>query len=136
MMNSKLTSLILFMLAATLSCGCQSGDSGPPKYSVSGKVSYQGKPVEDGTIIFVPTTTGGGGQVGLPITNGTFQGEITAGAKRVMIEASRPGPPVTNDLGEVHQSQDWYIPVKYNEASELTYEVLPQENVEVNFELK
>ncbi len=133
-LNSKC--LLLGVVVISLAAGCQQADSGPPKYLVSGTVSYQGTPVEDGTIIFVPTSAGGGGQTGLDIVNGAYQGEVTAGPKRVMIEASRPGPPVKNDLGEVHESQDWYIPIKYNEASQLTHEIRPEENAGVDFALE
>lgn len=127
--------LFPLVLAAIACCGCQQSESGPPKYPVSGNVSFKDEPVENGTIVFIPTTAGRGAQIGIPITRGSYQGEVSAGPSRIYIEASRPGPQVTNDLGEVHDSLDWYIPPQYNHATKLTYEVLPQDNIEVNFEL-
>ncbi len=136
MSDSLLRALCPFALAVILCCGCQQSESGPPKYHVSGKVSFENEPIGTGTIVFIPTTSGRGAQIGIPITDGIYEGQVTAGPNRIYIEASRPGPQVTNDLGQVHDSLDWYIPPKYNHATKLAYEVLPQVNTEVNFDLE
>ncbi|MCC9607129.1 hypothetical protein LOC68_14385 [Blastopirellula sp. JC732] len=127
--------LWLLTVATTVSFGC-SYDSGPPKYPVSGMVTYQGDPIPDGMIVFFPTEPGGGAQVGVKIVDGKYAGKTTDGVMRVYVEASRPGPMVKDDMGVMHESLDWYIPSKYNDQSTLTCEILPEDNKELNFDLK
>jgi hypothetical protein len=54
--------------------GCGRGPSGPEKFPVSGKVSFQGQPVPLGTISFEPDSTQGGTgpSLNLPIQNGKY----------------------------------------------------------------
>lgn len=125
---------VLFVTSVVFLGGC-SGPEGPPKYLVSGTVTYQGKPVEDGAIVFFPTNPGGGMQDGIKIVDGKFEGKASAGPKRVYIEAKRVGPEVVDEFGDRHVSEDWYIPVKYNEQSTLTLEVLPQDNADLVYDL-
>ena len=42
-------------IAAALFSGCS--DKGPERVIVSGTVTYKGKPVSDGTILFTPRST-------------------------------------------------------------------------------
>lgn len=63
MIHPVRTGAILLTLAATgtvclLSLGCSTAD-GPPRYHVSGSVTYQGKPVPGGRIMFEPDATQG-----------------------------------------------------------------------------
>jgi len=48
-------------------CGCSGGAKQAATGKVSGKVTYEGKPVEAGSISFVPITTGTSGDTGLAI---------------------------------------------------------------------
>lgn len=128
--------LALFLtLGLASASGCFSSESGPPKYAVSGTVQYKGTPVKDGAIVFFPTQAGGGMQDGVKIVDGKFNGQATAGPKRVFIEASRPGRKVKDEEGNEHVELEWYIPAKYNERSELTYEVMPETNSGMDFQL-
>jgi len=57
--------MLYFRIAATLSViliavaitGCGSATDGPKRFDVSGNVTFDGKPVEYGSIIFTPDTT-------------------------------------------------------------------------------
>src|SRR5437868_4956751 len=44
----------LLALICGLSLGCSGGEKVPPLYPVTGKVTFQGKPVAGATVIFVP----------------------------------------------------------------------------------
>ncbi|MEW4562751.1 hypothetical protein AB1K70_09505 [Bremerella sp. JC770] len=123
------------LMSVVLMAGC-TGNSGPAKYPVSGTVTYQGKPVENGAIILFPTNSGGGMQDGIKIVDGKFEGEATAGPKRVFIEAKREGPIVQGEFGGEFVSEDWYIPPKYNERSTMTLEILPEENRGLVYDLE
>jgi len=46
------------MAVAAISAGC-GRDSGPPRYDLSGQVTYRGKPVPAGRIVFTPDTSQG-----------------------------------------------------------------------------
>lgn len=71
--------LILFPLH--LLSGCGSTESGPQRYPVSGKVTYQGQPVPYGEIMFEPNSQKGntGPAVTAVIEEGTYQTESGKG---------------------------------------------------------
>ena len=74
----------LFVLALLALSGC--GGSG---VGVRGEVTYEGQPVEKGSITFLPTD-GKGQPAGAAITNGRYNlNAITPGPKVVQIEASK-----------------------------------------------
>ena len=95
---------------------------------VWGDVSYEGKPISDGQIVFTPMngtpgpTTGGSiadGRYEVPVKNGpwrggTYQIEITALAKN---GAKLPNP--TDPSGPPVELADNYIPAQFNHQSEL-----------------
>ena len=62
----------LLPVALTLLSGC--GDSGLDKAVVSGKVSYQGEPVQDGLLRFVPIEDTKGPASGAVIRDGVYTG--------------------------------------------------------------
>jgi hypothetical protein len=75
------------LLACVASIGCSQGE---PTYLVSGKVSYEGRPVTSGAINFFPSRgkpLGGGIRA-----DGTYQFELPAGEYRVAINAPPPIP--------------------------------------------
>ncbi len=67
----------------SLLAGCPS-NSGPPRYQISGKVTFQGQPVEEGVITFSEPTTGqvNEGPLG---SGGTYSTELPAGSYKVSI---------------------------------------------------
>src|SRR5262249_12270439 len=66
----KPTWRLLAMLALLAPVGC--GQSGPEKARVSGKVTYQGKPVPKGPIAFIPVAADGRNAPGALRDDGTY----------------------------------------------------------------
>ncbi len=128
-----LRSSVGFLVLATLTiAGCSSG---PAKYSVSGLVTYKDTPLKKGKIAFYPETQQPGGTDVLDITDGKYQGQVTAGKKRVEIYAEI-------DTGKTQKDEDGKVfpvlaslPAKYNEKSKLTAEIKPEINTGVDFQL-
>lgn len=114
-----------FLLAASLAAGC----GGPKAGEVSGTVRYDGKPVEQGSIAFVPAD-GNGPSTGGEIADGKYSvPNVPAGTAKVIIHADKGGenkiiydnpakPVVKAATGEL-------LPDKYHEATELRYDVQP-----------
>lgn len=71
------------LLALALLGGC-SGDGSPPRYTVTGKVSHQGQPVEKGTIQFENPTAGQSNSSALG-SGGAYSLELQAGDYKVSI---------------------------------------------------
>lgn len=133
--------LVLGVLMAVGIPGC-----GPPKPELSevfGKVTFDGDPVEEGSIAFVPVEGTTGPTAGGVITAGSY--DVTErgpapGKYRVEIRASRktgrqieagtPSPP-----GTMVDEIEHYIPAKYNTSSELTVDITTGRN-EHNFPLE
>lgn len=107
------------LLAAVLLApgGCQQG---PRTYKVTGTVSYDGRPVPDGGVIFHPAddTAPAHGT----ITDGRFELQAVQGSHRVEIRAAREAPELRSSMGPVFVD---YIPDRYNSQSKLTREVVP-----------
>jgi hypothetical protein len=83
---------VVLAAASTLLAGCS--ESGPPRFEVSGTVTYEGKPVPVGSILFQPDpAVGNEGPYGsATIKDGKFdtrlEGEPTIGGEQiVLIEA-------------------------------------------------
>jgi hypothetical protein len=118
------TTLLVMGLLHTFGCGQNSGFE-----SVSGTINFKGKPLDYGAIIFVPEAMDAGlvgrtaiitnGQYSLPAAEGLKPGKyivkITSGeaAKKVK-EDELPGEPVPTKER---------IPAKYNEFSNMTFDV-------------
>jgi len=68
--------LVLALGAMLISAGC--GSSGPPRYHVSGKVTYGGQPVAAGSVMFVPDTAQGntGPAVSVAIKSGQYDSNL------------------------------------------------------------
>lgn len=73
----------LAALAACLFVGCGGGEQEPEGFHLSGKVTYDGKPVPAGKIYFTPDTSQGNkGLAGYAdITNGQYDTTATGGKK-------------------------------------------------------
>ncbi len=127
------------MVALTLSLlvGCGGSSDGIKRADVSGTVTFEGTPVERGFIQFVPVPGVEGAPVKLTIENGEYSSSsdpvdsrgIPVGENRVEITASRStGKQIKNEMGEMEDEIEWYIPEKYNTNSELTMEIAPGDN--------
>lgn len=73
-----------FLIPLAFLTGCGDGQEGPKPVPVSGTVTYKGKPVESGSIQFVPA---GGRAASGPIENGKFTLSTYADA-----DGAIPGP--------------------------------------------
>lgn len=121
--------VLVLVVAGSLGCG----PSGPQRYPVSGTVTWNGQPLAEGDILFVPVD---GATVPDPgkIKDGKFSFEAQAGQKKVEIRATREAGPVDPVMGAPPRVQ--FVPAKYNDATELTAEVKPQEKNEFIFPLE
>lgn len=119
-----------FAAAAVFVVGC--GQSGPKMLEVTGTVTYDGKEVSDGDILFAPDDNTVGPEGG-KIVAGKYALKVKEGKNAVKITATRVVPGKKGPLGE-----DWveqYIPEKYNDKTELSADV-GGGKTEHNFELK
>lgn len=110
--------------------GC--GSSGPPRAAISGTVTFEGEPVSQGTIAFLPTSDTKGASTGSEIKEGKYSIAAVSGptygkykvqirwSKKTgkQIELGSPSPPGTM-MDEVIE----VIPAKYNTESTLEREV-------------
>ena len=110
----------IIMLASMSGCGKEEA-----KATVTGEVTFNGKPIERGTITFV-AAEGNASPVTVEITNGKYEAATTAGSKKVMIAGTRvlrkikdPGDP---DGPLLEQTED-YVPDKFNVNTELKLDV-------------
>lgn len=120
----------LFLTAALTTAvfsGC-SGDRGPQRAVVSGTVSYNGKPVPEGMIRFMPDADSQTPIAGAPIADGKYHvdmhGGVPVGAQRVSIEAYRydtSQPSRFSDMGARIQ----YLPTQYNVDTQLKINIEP-----------
>jgi hypothetical protein len=113
--------ILAVLLAAT---GCNDGK--PPKYKLSGNVTFEGQPIPEGTIMFLASDLRGQPETA-QIVDGKYMLELTAGKKKVVVEASKYTGPEDKTMGV--RPRDTYIPFKYNVDTTLTTEVKPQEDV-------
>ena len=124
----------VFLVGVWAGCG---GSSGPARYVVSGKVTFQGQPVEEGEITFQDPAAGqvNSGQLG---AGGAYSTELQAGKYNVSV-----APPLVEVKGGPDSPPDMVpkkvnnIPKKYwvQEKSDLKAEV-SKEQRKFDFELK
>jgi hypothetical protein len=120
-----------FVAAALATIGCE----GEGAYGeVSGTITYEGRPVEGGQIKFVPAA---GPTAGAVVQGGKYSAKVPVGPVKVTISglkaAGKKKLYATPDSPERDLYQE-LLPAKYNEKSELTFEVAPGAN-EKNWEL-
>lgn len=133
-----LSRYIALMLLALVSAGC--GKSGIERVYVSGKATYEGKPIEIGQIRFVPITPATGPVTIERIKDGQYEtkttGGVTAGTHRVELRMydSHEYENAPRVAGSASVPQ--LLPDKYNRASELRLTVEPGSSpIEHDFEL-
>jgi hypothetical protein len=133
MMRRLYFSLALF-LALPLAIGCPGG-GGLDLQTVTGTVTFDGVPIEDGRIQF-RSTEGDQRSFSSVITNGMYEIETATGPMRVEVRASRliEGKFDESNPDEKVPMGEMYIPAKYNSRSELTTEV-PTDGDTIDFDL-
>jgi hypothetical protein len=124
--------MALGMAALLALAGCSGNDG-----KVSGTVTVDGKPLENGSILFVPVdgktpTTGGSikeGHYSVRVPIGKMKVSISApkvvGRKKIYPTPDSPEMPVTKEA----------LPSRYNEETSLTLDVQPGK-IQKDFELQ
>lgn len=116
----KTLGMFFFVAIFTLGCGHRSSIERVP---VEGNVTYNGLPIANGQIQFLPLDGTPGNAAGSPIVAGKYavanKGGVPIGKHRVVIEGYQPPPPTADpDAGRVQ-----FLPDKFNRRSELTFDV-------------
>ncbi|HEY1191710.1 MAG TPA: hypothetical protein VGE74_29020 [Gemmata sp.] len=128
MSRSVLVALVLVLGA--------SGCGAPSLVKVSGRVTLDGKELEDGEISLVPADPKHGLDAG-KITGGRFEFLAKPGMKKVAIRANRE---VTGKkdaaMGNNFRQFESIVPERYNEKTELTLDVPTDGVVDHLFELQ
>lgn len=135
----KATSKAVFALALAVCCvafvGCKPSDGLTP---VKGTVTFDGAPVEKGTINFAPKG-GPGTATGAPIVDGKYEARVSPGKMAVTIYAQKTVP-IENPTQEqiergITETTEDIIPAKYNRASTLEADIAEGQKDPVDFEL-
>lgn len=118
--------------------GCGGGNDGPKRYGVSGTVTYDGKPVPRGFIIFEPDSSKGnsGPGGGASIVDGRFateSGKGTVGGPHIVKVTGYDGVPTTNEEGmELPEGEELFdlyettADFPKDEDAELELDVVPE----------
>lgn len=106
--------------------GCRRG---PLMVPVSGTVSYDGKPLEKGEILFLANDDSAAPDAG-PIENGQFSFLAKTGPRTVQIRGVRQVR--MTDMGPLMEE---FLPTKYNAKSTLTQTITPEGPNEFSFNL-
>lgn len=122
-MNKQIRIGLLCMLVAVsaLTIGCSSGDA--DRGTITGNVTYQGEPVNDGQIVF--SLADNSATEGAQIVDGQFESKAPIGDCIVRITGQRvvKGEVDTSNPGEEGVVYETYIPVQYNDNSDLKFTV-------------
>ncbi|PQO48184.1 hypothetical protein [Blastopirellula marina] len=135
---SHFQSLLLFAVCtvAVALTGC-GGDSGPKTVDVTGTVSLDGTPVDEGQIYF--RADDGSATCSAPIREGKYDCKVTPGAKTIEIIGYRivPGKFEEVNPGEKTPVKEMFIPKKFNSKTTLTLSVSEdKDKMEENFTLE
>lgn len=137
----RLVILAAVAIAAAAS-GCnQRNYPGPKRYPLSGKVSYEGQPIDFGSISFLPSGEGTQRVSGGLIENGVYSVPEDQGANagkhrveirwRKMTGKKRRDP----DSGEMYDERSEGLPPRFHSESELTADVSATQTT-FDFDLK
>jgi hypothetical protein len=107
--------------------GC--GDRGPQRVIVSGRVTYNGKPISSGVILFVPLPSCPVPSAAAEITDGKYRvdarGGVPVGTHKIKIEgyrkpANAPQPSTAALSGlPAPTLREQYVPSRYNAGTQL-----------------
>ncbi|MDO4557932.1 MAG: hypothetical protein Q4C47_03095 [Planctomycetia bacterium] len=133
-------SIVTLSIVTLTGCGPDDG-----KFPVSGTVRYEGQPVADGIITFVPSD--GSAPESIAIQGGIYEIRVPAGESLIRIYANRA--PTEDEISARKKDPMWasdgmtppdqpiqYIPEICNTASTLRVEVPVGGKADLNFDLK
>ena len=128
--RNGLPSAILLALVCLLP-GC--GKAGPETYSVTGTVTWRGKPVPTGNVMFVPDN--GPPAVGLIAADGTYRLRAVAGKHRVGVTAI---PKIPSGVELTTYMAKPLVPARFNRPDEsgIVVEVQPGDDNSLDLDLK
>lgn len=121
---------VMLLAVALVVGGCSETSN---QKSISGTVTFDGKPLDKGQITFVPISGTAGPTAGAEIIDGHFEisatGGTFAGKFRVEVTASRPSGRKVPDryTGKLTESFEQYIPGAYNVESQMFADVKASE---------
>lgn len=127
-MESRVLLPIIFLVLAGPGCA----PSGPRTYPVSGTVSYDGDPIVQGDILFVPADRSLAPDAA-KIEDGRFHAQAKEGECRVEISALDIGPDTNYVMGSPIAAN--FLPERYNRQSELSVEVSAKDDNIFDFAL-
>ena len=125
---------VLFIIIGCLAIalgGCNKKDE---QFAIRGRVSYEGEPIADGKILFMPSDESRP-QAIAKIVDGEYAtaspGGVFVGEYKVQVFGYR-GTGKLQDLGELYggkqEQQVQYLPAQFNQESELTLNISSEEN--------
>lgn len=125
--------LALASFALVSLAGCE--PSGPETVPVTGTVSFDGTPVAEGDIVFIPPDPTAL-STAARISGGVYAMDATPGEKKVEIRATRivPGKANTDNPGSTEPAMEMFIPTKYNTETTLK-QTVPPEGGKIDFAL-
>ena len=131
----------LFVIGIGICAGC--GGSGG-RVGVAGNVTLDGKPIEDGSIVFESADRSGpsaGGKIQQGAYSLADDSGVMPGKKTVRIFAMRKtgkqvAGGVASDMSQMVDEIEQYVPAIYNEKSTLTCEVVAGDDNRHDFELE
>jgi len=133
MMNmslSKVSASFVAISLATASLGGCSDKNRAGKYLVTGAVTYNGAPVENGFVTFEPES-GKPAEAG-PIEDGRYSLYAYPGVNRVSVRAEKA---VGFNKGMNQPNMVQYVPAIYNVETELSADIAPNDDNSVDFPL-
>lgn len=140
----RVTRLVLPVLALVVATsivltGCLRGTDGVDRVVVRGTVTYNGKPVKDGNIRFVPQHGAKAPVSGGSIVNGQYEigmrGGVPVGKHHVEITSFRKLPKRYADAPEGMVPKEQLLPKKYNTETELEQEIISGQSLTLDFPL-
>ena len=137
----RIVAAVCLIAVASLGCNSDGGTPAPTRASVRGLVTWEGEPIEEGTITFTPVGDTKGSPTAASILDGAYTLNSTmgpsVGPNKVQIIGMRSTgktikavPPASGDIPQTEQ----YIPPKFNRSSTLEREIESGDN-KYDFEL-
>ncbi len=139
-------SLLLMIFALTVFAGCGAGGESYEYAPVSGKVTFDGEPLENATVTFQPLGTAAnpgpnsygktdaqGNYTLKPVNVPNHQGAVV-GKHRVLITRNLEEDP-NDDAGSTGPAKA-QLPAEYNRKSKLEFDVPPAGSDAANFDLE